>query len=237
VRRKQQAKLAAIAAAALTVFSRDGFASAQVADIAREAQLSVGTLYLYADGKQALFELAVEAAFPGADVAAERDLRALPKRPCGMDATADLIEQASRERARWPVLRAALRAAVAGDAEPEVAGVVGEMFDLMSRERPIIRLLDRCAWELPELHQVYGAGLRARYFRDVEQYVRSRRAAAHRAAEDSAAIGRAVIEMVAWMAMHRLAGKEPTSVETATARRACVALACGGMLGASAAVR
>jgi len=234
MRRKQQSKLAAIAAAALTIFSRDGFAAAQVADMAREAQLSVGTLYLYADGKQALFELAVEAAFPGADAAADRDLLQLPRRPRGMDATADLIERASRARARWPVLRAALRAALAGDAEPDVAGVVGEMFDLMSRERPMIRLLDRCAWELPELHRLYGAGLRARYFRDFERYVRLRRTAAGRPVGDSVAIGRAAIEMVAWMAMHRLADKEPTPVETVTARRACIAVACGGVLGSSA---
>jgi AcrR family transcriptional regulator len=64
LRRKQSEKLTAIAAAALAIFTRDGFAAAQVADIAREAGFSVGTLYLYADSKQALFELAVRTAAP-----------------------------------------------------------------------------------------------------------------------------------------------------------------------------
>ena len=67
LRRKQLARLTAIATAALDVFTRDGFGSAQVVDIARRAGLSVGTLYLYADGKQALFELAVRAAAFGAE--------------------------------------------------------------------------------------------------------------------------------------------------------------------------
>lgn len=49
MRRKQLARLNAIATAALEVFTRDGFTSAQVADIARKAGLSVGTLYLCAE--------------------------------------------------------------------------------------------------------------------------------------------------------------------------------------------
>lgn len=66
--------------------------------------------------------------------------------------------------------------------------------------------------------------------------MRLRGTAAGRPAGDSVAIGRAVIEMVAWMAMHRLADKEPTPVERVAARRACIAVACGGVLGSSAAI-
>jgi AcrR family transcriptional regulator len=226
--------LTAIATAALDVFTRDGFGSAQVVDIARKAGLSVGTLYLYADSKQALFELAVQAAAFGADVACDVDLTALPLRARGMDATAAFVEDGIRQRAHWPVLKAALRASAARDVDVEVAAVVGEMFDLLSRERPMIWLLDRCAWELPRLRDVYVERARQPYFDDVARYVRRRRRAPlGRRGEQSAAIGRAVVEMVAWMAMHRARDPAAQPFDTAAARHACIVIASGGLLGTS----
>ena len=233
MRRKQLARLNAIATAALEVFTRDGFASAQVVDIARKAGLSVGTLYLYAESKQALFELAVRAAALETDVARDVDPTTLLLRARGMDATGVLLNEAIRKRAHWPVLKAALRAVGPRDVEAEVAGVVSELFDLLSRERPMIWLLDRCAWELPRLRDVYVERARKPYFGDIARYVRKRRRAPPGSrGEHPAAIGRAVVEMVAWMAMHR--AREPIVLpfDTAAARYACIAIASGGLLGA-----
>ncbi|GGF81118.1 TetR family transcriptional regulator [Azorhizobium oxalatiphilum] len=50
------ARRADILAAALTVFAANGFASARLDDVAREAGIAKGTLYLYFADKQALFE-------------------------------------------------------------------------------------------------------------------------------------------------------------------------------------
>ena len=232
LRRKQLARLTAIATAALDVFTRDGFGSAQVVDIARRAELSVGTLYLYADSKQALFELAVQAAAFGIDVACDVDPTSLPLRARGMDATAVFVEDGIRQRAHWPVLKAALRVSAPPDVDAEVAAVVGEMFDLLSRERPMIWLLDRCAWELPRLREVYVERARRPYFDDIARYVRRRRSAPlGRRGEQPAAIGRAVVEMVAWMAMHRARDPVAQPFDTVAARYACIALASGGLLG------
>jgi AcrR family transcriptional regulator len=226
--------LTAIATAALDMFTRDGFASAQVVDIAGRAGLSVGTLYLYADSKQALFELAVQVAALGAAIACDVDLASLPLRARGMDAIAAFVEDGIRQRAHWPVLKAALRAGAPRDVDVEVAAVVGEMFDLLSRERPMIWLLDRCAWELPRLREVYVERARQPYFDDIARYVRRRRSAPlGRRGESSAAIGRAVVEMVAWMAMHRARDPVAQPFDTAAARYACVAVASGGLLGAA----
>jgi AcrR family transcriptional regulator len=49
---------AARPAAALAVFTGQGFRLTQMADVAREAGISVGALYSYIDGKEALLELA-----------------------------------------------------------------------------------------------------------------------------------------------------------------------------------
>ena len=57
-RREQQkeAKRVALVDAALTVFSRVGFAAAKMDDVAEEAGVSKGTVYLYFDSKEKLFE-------------------------------------------------------------------------------------------------------------------------------------------------------------------------------------
>jgi AcrR family transcriptional regulator len=239
LRRKQPARLNTIVTAALAVFTRDGFASAQVADIARAAGLSVGTLYLYAESKQALFELALDAAVPGADVGRDVDVAALPLRARGPQATAARLDQLLRQHARWPVLKAALRAPVpAPNIEAEIAGVIGELFDLLSRGRALIWLLDRCAWELPQLRKTFLERMRAPYFGDLARYMTRRRGPAlDGCGGHPAAVGRAVVEMVAWMAMHRTREPIAQPFDTATARQACIAVACGGLLGSAAVAR
>ncbi|WOR16170.1 TetR/AcrR family transcriptional regulator [Hyphomonas sp. FCG-A18] len=53
--RKEQRRLD-IVDAALTVFARDGFALSKMDTVAEQAGISKGTLYLYFDSKEALFE-------------------------------------------------------------------------------------------------------------------------------------------------------------------------------------
>jgi len=224
--------LTAIATAALDVFTRDGFHSAQVVDIAKSAGLSVGTLYLYADSKQALFELAVRRAALGADVGRDLDLATLPLRAQGMDATAVLLANTIHQRARWPALKTALRAVAPRDVDAEIAAIVNELFDLLLRARPMLWLLDRCAWELPRLRDVYLEGVQNPYFGDIALYVRKRRRMPPGSrGEDPAAIGRALVEMIAWMAMHRARQPVALPFDTAAARDACIAIASGGLLG------
>ena len=48
-----------VIAAAVRVFARDGYRSAHMSDVAREAGLSEAALYRYVDGKEGLFVLAI----------------------------------------------------------------------------------------------------------------------------------------------------------------------------------
>jgi AcrR family transcriptional regulator len=58
-RRAPPERQAAILDAALAAFARHGFADARIEDIARDAGVSKGTVYLYFPAKQALFEALV----------------------------------------------------------------------------------------------------------------------------------------------------------------------------------
>ena len=174
----------------------------------------------------------MRAAAPETEVGRDVDVATLPLRARGMDATAALLDDAMRQRPRWPVLKAALRATAPRNVGAEIAAVVGELFDLLSRERPMIWLLDRCAWELPQLRHFYVERAREPLLADFAHYVRTRRKIPLGGGDENvAAVGRAIVEMVAWMAMHR--AKEPVELpfDTVAARSACIAVACGGILG------
>lgn len=54
--KQKEAKRLALIDAALSVFSRVGFAAAKMDDVAEEAGVSKGTVYLYFDSKEQLFE-------------------------------------------------------------------------------------------------------------------------------------------------------------------------------------
>lgn len=58
-RRRKEARPSEIAEAARAVFAEKGFAAARIEDVATRAGISKGTLYLYFDTKEALFEAVV----------------------------------------------------------------------------------------------------------------------------------------------------------------------------------
>src|SRR2546425_500404 len=57
--RRKQARPGEIVAAALELFAERGFAATKLADVARRAGVTKGTLYLYFDSKEALFKAMV----------------------------------------------------------------------------------------------------------------------------------------------------------------------------------
>jgi AcrR family transcriptional regulator len=70
-RRRKDARPQEILEAALDVFVRQGFAATRVQDIARQAGITIGTLYLYFPSKEALFHAAVMQAMTAVLVPAE----------------------------------------------------------------------------------------------------------------------------------------------------------------------
>ena len=79
-RRRKEARPEEIAAAALDVFARRGFAATRLEDVAARAGVSKGTLYLYFPDKESLFKEAVRSAIlPG--LAAAEQLAADPGAP------------------------------------------------------------------------------------------------------------------------------------------------------------
>jgi AcrR family transcriptional regulator len=154
-------RFAAVVAAAARVFIAHGYQRAQVQDVADVLGLGKGTLYGYASGKAALFAAAVRYADgheplpPPADLPipapAEGEIAMLVASRLAAE-IADM--QLTRALNRHPPARAEVGA--------ELAGIVTDLYQRLAKHRTAIKLVDRCAPELPDLAALwFGAGRQA----------------------------------------------------------------------------
>jgi hypothetical protein len=146
----------------------------------------------------------------------------VPTPPPG--ATLELVQQRLVEEGRLPALAAALARTRVADLRAELEGVLGELYDALSRHRTTIKLLDRCARDYPELAKLwYRAGregalaLLGRYLEERARRGRLRRF------EDAAVAARLVLETLVFWAVHRHWDASPQAFDEAAARRTVLA--------------
>ena len=118
--RSQQRRHNDIVQAALKVFDRDGFEAAKMSDIAKEAGVAKGTLYLYFDTKADLME----------GVIVSTILPALQK----IGEAADTNSSSARER-----LAHQMRIAAKRMASPEMAILLRHMVSSGDQHQPIVK--------------------------------------------------------------------------------------------------
>jgi AcrR family transcriptional regulator len=199
-----------VIAAAVRVFARDGYRTAHMSDVAREAGLSEAALYRYVDSKESLFVLAIRHALlleplPGEDdPASEFPLKAPP--------LTEMIREA-REFVAAEVPFGALAAALRpdpdnpgdpGDPAGELRLVMSELFTLEEQTARAADMIERSARELPELADLLNMGLRRPVLDALAQYLDSRaKTGKLRTTPDTAATARLVLETLTWFARHR----------------------------------
>ncbi len=186
-----------IAEAAIACFSELGYRRTQVADIAKQMGAAAGTLYLYAQSKEALLHLAVMRlcglSFEGLTV---------PLPTPAMSETVGLLAAAIRERSRWPRLDAAL-ARPSAPSRHDLAAIGIELYDTLAAERRAIWLIDRCSLDIPELGEMHRNLLRGSY---LTALIRLMERIGDWPAGRIAIAARSAVEMIAWAAMHRRRG-------------------------------
>jgi AcrR family transcriptional regulator len=167
-----QKRLADLSQAAFTVFSTQGFERAQMADVAKSMGVAVGTIYLYVESKDALFDLVVRST-----AITEQDWLqkcALPIRTPAPGSTISFLSEIFSRRGQWPCLEAALAQPQATDPEAELRGIITEQYQLMAIHRRGLVLLSRCALDFPGLLETFVLGLRATLLTYLDAYLRSR---------------------------------------------------------------
>jgi AcrR family transcriptional regulator len=207
-------RLTEIAEAAVRVFTRSGYRRAQMSDVAKEAGVAPGTLYLYVESKEALFELALRRALGEALPASELPLPAPEK--------GALLEEIARRLARnatLPKLATALERPSPGDARAEFQAIVLELYDAIDRYHRALSLVDRSAPDWPELARIFYAQTRLRVVEQLAAYL-ERRIAEGELPEvpDPATAARLILETTAFFAMHRHNDPDAASITDEAAR-------------------
>jgi AcrR family transcriptional regulator len=209
-KRSAQERFGEVIAAAVAVFTRDGYRAARMSDVARAAGLSEAALYRYVESKEGLFVLAIRHALlleelpPEAAPAGQPNGTGFPLKPPPL---ALMILQA-REFVAAEVPFGSLATALDGpppaDPAAELEGVMRELFTLEAQTREAADMIERSARELPELADLLNSGLREPVLAALTEYLgRRAQAGTLRATPDTAATARLVLETLTWFARHR----------------------------------
>lgn len=207
-------RLIAIVQAATKVFGEVGYDGAQMTAIAAAAGVSIGTLYNYVEGKDALFLLVAEHA-----VGEPIEDRSLPVASRDRASLIAVLEQRISKRARIGTLDRALAATTPGGGAAELESIVGEIYDLIASTRDGADALERSAREAPDLAELFYRNVRGRLISDLASYSARTPLAS---TVDPQAIARFVIETVTWFARHRHRDPVPLPMSEGAARLAAI---------------
>jgi AcrR family transcriptional regulator len=205
--------------AAVRVFARDGFKSARMSDVAREAGLSEAALYRYVDGKEGLFVLAIRHALLLEPLPAEDGF------PLTAPSLEEMITQARDFVAAEVPFGTLAQAMVAEPEDPaaELEAILRELFGLEELTHRAADMIERSARELPELADLLNNGLRAPVLAALTSYLGSRAATgALRATPDTAATARLVLETLTWFARHRFSDPYGAAIPASLAQDTAV---------------
>lgn len=222
-------RLRELVEAALGVFCRQGFERAQVADVAKVMGVAVGTIYLYVEGKEALFDLVVR--HTAAEDPEWLDDLEIPFPAPAPGSTVEFLRGVFGRQGQWPRLEAALHAPRATEIRSELDGVVREQYLLMTRHRRGLVLLMRSALEFPGLAEVFVLGLRKRLLEVLSQYLSLRMTAGQiRPLTDVAATAAVLTQTIAWANLQRPLDPGLSAFSEQTVEDATVDLIVSGLL-------
>src|SRR5262245_34088255 len=220
-------RLAKLIECATQVFIERGYRRTQMADVANALGVAKGTLYLYVESKEALFDLIARSA-DGDEPSAKRS--AFPIRTPKPGATLKYVRDRLARNQIPPALTAALRRSRVSDPKAELEGIVRELYDAVARNRFGIKLLDRSAPDYPELAALWFEGARDGLLRLLRQYLEDRsRRKLLRAVPDAAVAARLVIETIVFWAVHRHWDPHPQTVDETAAKETVVRFIVGAL--------
>lgn len=215
--------------AAVEVFIDRGYRRTQMSDIAEATGVAKGTLYRYVEGKDALFTLCLSLADAPRPIALP-DLAGLPIATPPPGRLAQWIKARLSGESQLPALSAAVARARADDPRAELEEVLGELYDVMYRNRRGIKLIDRCMdhREIGPIWQTAGReSSRAQLERLIELRVR---AGQLRAGTTVALTARFIVETMATWAVHIHWDRAPQRFDTGEARANSILLLTNALL-------
>jgi len=180
-----------------------------------------GTIYLYAAGKEALFDLALRRALEDPTVWS----LPLPHPAPAPGAVADALWRCLQNASHFPQLWLAAESPPPRDIHAEVEGILRELYRWLYRYRRAIKLVERCAADWPEVSQMFFRRFWRGGIRRLADYLKHRRdSRALPAGPDHLASAHLVVESLAWMAAHREWTPDASLLPAQVAEETAVAL-------------
>ncbi|MFN0247392.1 MAG: TetR/AcrR family transcriptional regulator [Kofleriaceae bacterium] len=224
-RRRPPDRLEQILEAATRVFARSGLDKTKMSDVAAEAGVSHGTLYLYVESKEALFRLLLDRGLGAAPAPS-----ALPLKSPSASALATRMEEAIAANFALPKLDTALKRRAVKDAASELADVIDEFYERTLVTRQAADVVERSARDVPELAAVFYGKVRNDLFGRMERLITRRIASGHYRDHDARVLARMIIESVTTFARHIYNDVEPPAFDLASARSVIVRTLVAGVV-------
>lgn len=199
-KRTAHERLPEVIAAAVRVFTRDGYRATRMSDVAAAAGLSEAALYRYVTSKEGLFVLAIRHALL---------LEELPEDglPLQAESLTDVMRETRdfvAEAVPFGTLATALATDEPADPATELEEVLRELFALEGQTRQATDMIERSARELPELAELLDDGMARPVVAALATYLRNRAdMGLLRRTPDADATARLVVEALTWFARHR----------------------------------
>ena len=225
-RRRPDDKFQRILETAASVFIDQGFRRTQMADVAAAMGVAKGTLYLYVESKEALFDAALRYLDSGKATSPPTLPIATP-RP---KATLAYVRTELARNSDLSSLTTALARRQVRDVDEEFAAILFELYDVLARNRRRLKLLDRSAREYPEIAALWLEGGRGGILTLLENYLKDRIRRGHIVSSgDLGTTARLVLETIVFWSVHRHWDLPPAtaasgSVDDASARETVVRL-------------
>jgi AcrR family transcriptional regulator len=212
---------------ATQVFIEQGYRRTQMADVAEAMGVAKGTLYLYVESKEALFDLACRWADGPRPVPRPE---ALPVPTPAPGSTVAYVANRLAREGQLTVFATALAARRVRDVDGELAGIVGELYDTLARNRRSLKLIDRSARSMPDLAALWFTGARGEFLKQLVQYLEDRlRRRLFRPVPDVATAARLILETIVFWAVHRHWDAHPDAIDDATAKATVIRFVVGAL--------
>jgi AcrR family transcriptional regulator len=208
-------RLEDVVLAGAEVFARRGYRRTQMADVARAMGVSPGNLYNYVDSKDALFYLVLRRVL--GERPEEQPLE-LPVTGASVTVTSEWVARRLDFVSDFPELERAFSRRRVREQDAEVEAIGGELFDVLSRMRLAVDMIERSVEDLPELAHVFGA-VRQELFARYQRYVVMRAKPGTIAAAEPEAVAHLIVELCWWAAGRRPNDPHAGNISDATARR------------------
>ncbi len=201
-RTRLETRIADLIQAGTGVFLEKGYRRTQIADVARAMGVAPGTIYLYVESKEALFDLVIRATTSPEIV---NSLQDVPFKTPAHKATLSFIRKALERESRIESLETALGVSSSSRKDPllELGGIVKELYAKASKGWLALKLIERSALDWPELAALWFGEHRFRILDQLTRYFELRMGSGDlRAAPHAPTAARLVLEMIAAFAVH-----------------------------------